>query len=156
MMNTVTISENSRYILSDLESLYDLPASVDQAVCYINEHTHFTRQNHDVHLFFNLDQYQFTMGIPVLGVPQFDISEHQNRFYLEDYEQVKIFRTELSGVNLINDGGEKISEALEQKIEALFESKSARPEVVRLIFKNWSERIRNPEESLLLVDFFLD
>jgi len=155
-MSKVTISENSRFVLSDLESLYEIPSSVDQTKCFISDFTSLNLQNLDVHLFINLDQQQLTLGLPVVGIPVQEVFDQQDRFYLEDYQQFKIFRDTISGFNPLNDSVERLFEVLDEMTSEIFETKASRPEVVRLIFKNWPQPQEIFEENLLQVDFFLD
>lgn len=155
-MSEVIFSENSRFVLSDLESIYELSSGVDQTKCFINDRTALKLQNRDVHLFINLDQEQFTLGIPVIGIPVNEVFEAQERFYIEDYQQFKIFRTTLEGYNPLADGVDKIFEVIEELVSNLFEAQEERPEIVRLLFKNWPQPQEIFEENSVLVDFFLD
>ncbi len=155
-MGEVIQSENSRYVLSDLENLYDLSSSIHQTACFVNDRTKLKLQNNDAHLFINLDQEQFTLGLPVIGLPDQDVFVQQERFYLEDYDQFKIFRSEIDGLSLFSDEADSLFEVIEEKIESVFEAEGGRPQVIRLIIKNWPDQLRNMKENQLLVDFFLD
>lgn len=155
-MGEVIQCENSRYVLSDLENLYDLSASIHQTACFVNDRTKLQQQNNDAHLFINLDQEQFSLGLPVIGLPSEDVFDQQERFYLEDYDQFKVFRTAIEGFSFFRDEADSLFELIEEKIVSVFEAEGGRPQVVRLIIKNWPEQLRNMKENQLLVDFFLD
>ena len=99
-------------------------------------------QNNDAHVFINLDKEQQSLGLPVIGLPNHDALEGQDVFYLEDYDQIKVFRTQLNEVDFFNNGGDVLFESIEAKAESIFEAEGARPQVVRVIIRNWPDYLK--------------
>ena len=158
-MGEITFTENLRCIHHDLESIYDLAASIDQMRFFISTHTKFRLQNDDVHLFVNLAHHEFTAACPVVGVPEDDAFEGQDKFYLEDYERLKVYRVPVhfdsfehfNEVNLLDQVGDLSAQIFEKDNDG-----ENKPSVVRILFENWDKCREKDGEFGPKVDFFLD
>ena len=148
--------DNSRYVLIDLENVYDLPSNIDQARAFINDQTKLSIRDNNVYLFLNMDSKDLTLGIQVVGIPDSMIFDDQDKFYLEDYQEFKVFRSSVGPIDFKKDEASFLVELIEKKASELFESEESWPSVVRLGISNWTTVGKNLEEKLLEVDFFLD
>ena len=129
--------DNSRYVLTDLENIYELPSNIDRLRVFINEKTRLSIRNDNIGLFLNLREREMTLGVQVIGTPEPHSFDAQDKYYLEDYNEIKIFRTKLEKFNLFEAEAGDIFESIEVMISNLFESEESRPSVIRLNFNNW-------------------
>ena len=148
--------DNSRYVLTDLENLYEFPSNIDRLRVFINEKTRLSLRNDNVALFLNLRDREMTLGVQVIGTPGSDVFDGQDKYYLEDYNEFKIFRGMLGPFNLYESEAGDIFESIEVMISNLFESEENRPSVIRLNINNWPVSFDHLKENMLEVDFFLD
>ena len=95
-----------------------------------------------------------TLGVQVIGIPESHAFDAQDKYYLEDYNESKIFRAKLDKLNLFEAEVVDIFEAIEVMISNLFESRST-PSIIRLNFNNWHDSFDQFKENILEVDFFL-
>ena len=155
-MGQLMTDDNSRYVLTDLENIYELPSNIDRLRVFINEKTRLSIRNDNIGLFLNLREREMTLGVQVIGTPEPHSFDAQDKYYLEDYNEIKIFRTKLEKFNLFEAEAGDIFESIEVMISNLFESEESRPSVIRLNFNNWPDSVDQFKENMLEVDFFLD
>ena len=155
-MGKVVFSENLRCVLCDLENPYDLLTEVDRIRLYISEQTKLKLQNDGFYLFINLRAEEYSLAVPVIGIPDPILSDGHEKYYLEDYEQSKVYRESLGEVSL---GQYSIGDLLEQINEIIvdtFEGQGDGPEVVRAFCSKVVEPFKKDADFELMVDFFLD
>ena len=134
----------------------ELPSNIDRLRVFINEKTRLSIRNDNIGLFLNLREREMTLGVQVIGTPEPHSFDAQDKYYLEDYNEIKIFRTKLEKFNLFEAEAGDIFESIEVMISNLFESEESRPSVIRLNFNNWPDSVDQFKENMLEVDFFLD
>ena len=147
-------SENIRYILQDINSFYELSSAVDKMRLFLMQNSHQKLQNNQVHLFYHLANQHLTLGLPVVGLPDQTLDEHEI-YYQEDYDQAKIYRTSMGQFNLLQYTPSELTSDIEMLIEEVFDVESPRPEIARVIISDWNTD-EKMQEKLLQVDFFLD
>ena len=148
--------DNSRYVLTDLKNIYELPSNIDRLRVFINEKTHLTIRNDNIGLFLNLSAREMTLGVEVIGTPEPHSFDAQEKYYLKDYKELKVLRTKLESFNLFEAESRDIFGAIEVVTSDLFKPEENRPYLIRLNFNNWTNSLAQFKENSLELDFFLD
>ena len=126
---------------------------------YISTQTKFRLKNNEVHLFINLVGQEFTAACPLVGVPEEESFEGQDKYYLEDYNRSKVYRVPMhfdsfeafNEVNLLDDLEDLSAQIFEKGVDG-----ENKPSVVRILFENWDKCVEKDGEFKPKVDFFLD